>query len=105
MSAIKCPAPGCGGTEAYVARAVYSWRREFRWWCFWRGVRLVRQRVGDCAVCPRCECAFVITDDDIFLTQTALAKLGAPRYQPVGMHPPERNGMREPGYRPVEIEP
>lgn len=105
---IKCPVPGCDGTDFYSTttngerRPVYVFTRD-------RG-KLKRHDIGDAVVCCRCDTPLIVTAEESYLTQRAIERMrsgnGGMPARPANLTGPREEPKERPAtYRPVGIEP
>ena len=56
---IRCPS--CAAVESFWVKACWAWRVQMTGWLWWRKLRAVREQIGDCVVCLRCDQPYVMT--------------------------------------------
>lgn len=85
MSDMRCPS--CGATETIWVKTAWAWRPAMVGWPWARRLEVVRQKVGECVVCLRCDWPYVVTPSGPFVKARGPAvpprPTGGPNPRPV----------------------
>ena len=80
---IRCPS--CSASETIWVKPAWQWSVRVTGWLWWRRLRAVREQVGDCVVCLKCDTPYVVTASGSF----------AKRRTPVAPTPNRANASRD----------